>query len=425
MGKTDLRDIKRMPFPDKAFAFLFAVSPILLNYRGPFINAGVTLLVILVPYELLKILNKGTIPYYSLKLLAPMALFWAFKIVDHGTSVIEIGQVLIYVFLFLSFATWCIDPRLLIRYAVVVSCVASVCIIIQSFCYYVFNFHLQMVPTSLFLSSAEKWIKLAQTGRYSITGKRISFYRPSAFFLEPSHMFIYLLAPLYYELLSPEFGKREKRCAILISVGMILSTSGIGILATAAAWMLFLAKHGRKDDRFSFGKLLSPRNAALLLFAVGTLLVLYTQVDFFHKSIARIFSSSSDYSNAVSGRVSSGFSIIRQFSLRQLLLGVSDHYSEVEAHMTGFNATMYKFGIIGTALSYVFYIRCVFQLKNQFFWIALLLIGTSFFNPHTHGTIYMLFFVVFLMEGYRQKREIRHKAVKPETDIPLIAPSQN
>jgi hypothetical protein len=98
----------------------------------------------------------------------------------------------------------------------------------------------------------------------------------------------------------------------------------------------------------------------------------------------------------------------------QLLIGISDHYSEVEFHMTGFNATMYKFGIVGTLLSYAFYIGCLRHLKGKYFWLAVLLIGLSFFTPHTHGTFYMLFFIVFLIDGYHEKWKNAAPQVQPE-----------
>ena len=387
---------------DEFFSFLFAVSPILIHYKGPFINAGITVLILLFPYEIYKILKRPFMKGRDFMLIVPLLLYWGFKILDHGTSVTEMGQVMIYAVLVLVYAAGMIDPKHLVKMAVLVACFASVCIIVQYICYYLLHFHLQLVPTRLLLSSAGQWVKLAQTGRISITGKAIAFYRPSAFFLEPSHMFIYLCAPLYHQLLAPVFGKEEKRRAVLLTVGMLFSTSGMGILAAAGGWLLFFGKRrGDRAVRLSLSNFLQP--GTLLLF--GSLLVLglalFFNVGFFQKSILRIFSSGSDYKNAVSGRVSEGMAFIGQLRGKELLIGLSDHYSEVEFHMTAFNATMYKYGIIGTVLSYVFYVRSALYEKDAYRWIAVLLIIASFFNPHTHGTIYMLFFVVFLLDGYK------------------------
>lgn len=118
----------------------------------------------------------------------------------------------------------------------------------------------------------------------------------------------------------------------------------------------------------------------------------------------RIISSDSNYVNAISGRVAEGTSFIMGMSGLDFLIGLDDHYAGLSFHMTGFNATMYKFGIIGTVLSYLFYLKCIKDLKNQFYWLAVTIVGLSFFNPHTHGTFYMLYFIVFFLEGYHEKR---------------------
>ena len=390
---------------DVIFAFLFALLPILSHYKGPVVNAAVTVVSIILPYALFKIIRLRFLSIKTFKLLMPLALFWFFKIVDHGTSLIEVSQVFVYIVFFIVFATGCIRPKLLINAAIGISCAASICVVIQYICYYLFGFHLQLAPTGSLLENSLQWKLFAQTGIISITGRYIGFYRPSAFFLEPSHMFIYLCAPLFYELLSPEFGETEKRISILLSVGMLLSTSGMGIVATVIVWSLFLVKRRALGGRLSLRGVFRLRNIMLLLGLFVFLYFLYLNLDFFSRSVDRIFFDGSDYKNAVSGRVEDGTEFILQMRGLDLLIGIADHYSGLDFHMTGFNATMYKYGIIGTVLSYVFYVRCVRDLKNRYFWLAIVLIGASFFMPHTHGTFYMPFLVVFLLEGYRELEE--------------------
>lgn len=388
---------------DYMFVFLFALLPILMNYRGLIINASVTVVVVIVPYAVYKILTKRYISVNSFRVLLPLALFWLFKIIDHGTNVIEVSQVFVYIVLLIVFAAGCIKPGLLINVAIKIACLACICIFFQYICYYILGFHLRLAPINYLLDGAQQWSLLAQTGRISVTGREIAFYRPSAFFLEPSHMFMYLFAPLYYELLTPDFGKEEKRIAILLSAGMILSTSGMGIMATAIGWGIFILKSWLKSGRISLNKVFSIHNLVLLSVLLLLLVLSYYNVDFFQRSVNRIFFSGSDYRNAVSSRLEGGTSFILQMQGIEFLIGIADHYAGLDFHMTGFNATMYKYGITGTLLSYFFYFKCVKDLKKQYFWLALVLIGTSFFMPHTHGTFYMLFFVVFFLEGYRER----------------------
>ena len=390
---------------DSVFAFLFALLPILANYKGPVMSAAISVTVFILPYALFKIIRLRFLPVKTLKLLLPLALFWFFKIVDHGTNPVEVSQVVAYIVFFIVFAAGCIKPKLVINAAIGISCLASICIGIQYICYYFLGFHLQLVPTSYLLPGSQQWVLLAQTGLIGITGGPLHFYRPSSFFLEPSHMFIYLCAPLFYELLSPVFGETEKRISVILSVGMLLSTSGMGIVATVIAWSLFLVKRGSFGDRFSLRSFLRPRNIMFLAGLLVFLCFLYFNLEFFSKSVDRIFFSGSDYRNAVSGRVEEGTEFILNMSGLDLLIGLADHYSGLDFHMTAFNATMYKFGIIGTILSYLFYLRCARELKNRFFWLTIVLIGVSFFMPHTHGTFYMPFFITVLLEGYSELEE--------------------
>ncbi len=400
--------VSREIWSDKLVAFLFAISPILNNYQGPVVSAGITVLILMFPYEVIKLLRAELIPSKAVGLVLPLYLFWMFKVVDHGTTVTELGQVMVYMVLVLVFATGCIDPKLLLRYATMVACFASMCIIVQYFTYYILKFHLTLVPTNLLLEGSSQWIQLAKTGRISVTGRTMAFYRPSSFFLEPSHMFVYLSAPLYCAVLSGNF-KKDKFKALLLTVGTVLSTSGMGLMATAIVWGLFFVKNGVNSRKFSFKNLIRRETVIILLLGIGAVVVCFFEVEFFRRSLLRIFSSGDDYSNAIEGRLGSASILLSQFSFKELLVGISDHYSEVDFHMTAFNATMYKYGIIGTALSYVFYLRCLIDLKDQYFWLAVLLIGVSFFNPHTHGTVYMLYFVTILLNGYKEQHDCSGK----------------
>lgn len=400
-------DTAHISVAERICIFLLAICPILQHYKGVFESAGVTVFILVFPYIALKLMQKRIILLKSFQILLPLYMFLLFKVIDHGTSVSEIGHVGTYIVYATAFCCGCLHPKQLIRTATWIACFACICIVLQYFCYYLLGFHLQLVPTSLLLNSAEQWVAAAQTGLISITGKKMAFYRPSAFFLEPSHMFVYLCAPMFFAVLSQDSKKSERIKAILLSAGMILSTSGMGILSTVAVWLLYLAKNGGANNRFSMKKLLRPRNVVIFMAFAVILGVLYFNTDFFYRSVNRIFSSGSDYTNAVSGRVSAGTEFISQLRGSQLIFGISDHYSDVEFHLTGFTGTMYKFGILGTVLSYLFYAKCLKDLDGRFFWLDLLLIVASFFTPHTHGTFYMLFFVIFLLQGYQEKEELK------------------
>lgn len=98
--------------------------------------------------------------------------------------------------------------------------VASILIIVQYVCHYIFGFHLKLVPVSLLLPESSQWIAGAETGQVGINGIRSELYRPSAFFLEPSHMFLYVFPILFVFLLSPNIDNWRRKIAILLTVGL-------------------------------------------------------------------------------------------------------------------------------------------------------------------------------------------------------------
>ena len=105
-------------------------------------------------------------------------------------------------------------------------------------------------------------------------------------------------------------------------------------------------------------------------------------------------------STAISGRTQQAISLIlNKMKGLQYVVGVSDSVEDITFNLPGFFATMYKYGLIGTVLSYVFYVCCAVFTKGAYRWMAIIILGISFFTAHTHGTFYMIYYVLMLMDG--------------------------
>ena len=387
---------------DKIAITLLSFCPIIQHYKGFFLNSAVSVLLVLLPYTVMKIAKKRYLHGRDISIVVPLILFYLYQVVDHGTSITELGQAVVFTVFIIAIISDCYSSSYFIKVVTTISVAASICIIFQYILYYLFHFHLQMVPTSLLLPRSQQWVLLAQTGRYSITGKMIMFYRPSAFFLEPSHMFIYLFTPTTIKLFSFKTVK-EKRTAILMLVGMILTTSGMGILCAAMLYFIYLGK-SNGDRKFSIRKIFLPRTILKVMIAVGVLIIAYINIPFLQNSVDRIFRSGMGYTNAISGRIDSGWKLIRTMRGVQIPFGVQDGMSGVTASMSGLNETMFQYGIFGVILSYIFYFRGLAYLKNEFFWVSLIIIIVSLFSQHTHSTMFMIYAVFIFSEGYKQRR---------------------
>lgn len=448
---------------DMLVSFLLVTAPLLQHYKGFVVNAGILMLILCLPYVGLKLLFRfRSLSWKNVLIVLPLVLFQLFRVIDHGTSFMEIAHAGVLIGYFAVIALGGINLNYVSRCAYLVAMCGGICIIAQAICYYAFGFHLQLVITELLLEESSAWIRLAQTGIIGVNGRPSAFYRPSAFFLEPSHMFLYFIPNLFLLLLTPEMNPVKRISAVILSVGLILSTSGMGIALVVGVWLLQLGFSDGKENLLRFVHLFRKKNILRCIAFVLVFLVIAAALPFLRYSILRIFvggqavnamiaaeeaknaaklaesmldkeesektpeeileaekiaaekqeaaeeaeklAAENAGSTAVSGRIERAISLIRyELSGSQYLVGVSDSVDEIDFNLPGFFSTMYKYGAIGTILSYIFYVSCAALSKHAYRWMAIIILAVSFLTAHTHGTFYMLFYVLMLMDGIMPK----------------------
>ena len=390
---------------DKVCAFLFVLSPILQHYVGIYRNAGFTVLVLILPYLSLKLCAKFMstgLSFQRFSLIFPLLLFQIYRLFDHG---INLNKLLYAVFMFLVLmiiACGCINVREFFRYATVICVCATFLLIVQYLFFYLLRIHITMVPTFLFLPESSQWLLLAKTGLYGITGtlNTNNLYRPSAFFLEPSHLFVFSFPVLCLLLLSPEMDSWRKKVAYLVTLGIILSTSGMGLFVAIGLWSLYWMFYRNGHESKVVAKLrnfFSFKSILILFCALLVLVFLYFQVGAFTNMVNRVFGIDNSVRwNAIDGRTRLAQKLILGLRDDDLLFGFTEDKSDIEFNLPGFFSTVYKYGIAGVCLSYLFNIRSYFKLKGASFWVNCLVVLLSFFTAHTHGVFYMLYFLVLL-----------------------------
>lgn len=463
---------------DKLVSTLLVISPLLQHYKGILFNAGICALILCLPYVCLKLLFRlRSLQWKNVLVVLPLVLFQVFRVFAHGTSFMEVAHGAVLCGYFLAIALGGINLKYISNASYLVAMAAGIGIIIQSICYYFFGSHLQLVATELLLEESHAWVKLAQTGIIGVTGAVSAFYRPSAFFLEPSHMLLYFIPNLFLLMLSLEMNWIKRISAVILSVGLILSTSGMGIALVAGIWLLQLGFSKDKSNILRIKHLFNIQNVLRCVAFVVVFAVIAISVPFMRYSIMRIFignravnaiiaaeeaqkaaelaqmgvtlrdpdaeleenndgaqnteekseaakeaeklaaekaeaakeaaklAEENAGSTAVSGRIERALSLIRyKMSGLQYLVGVSDSVDGVNFNLPGFFATVYKYGLIGTLLSYAFYVYCAVDGKGAYRWMAIIILGVSFFSAHTHGTFYMLFYVLMLADGVTSHR---------------------
>lgn len=394
-------------FFDKVCALLLALSPILQHYRGIYDNAGISVLIVVVPYLMIRLIpniygKKADIHCFFA--ILPLFLFQIYKMIDHTISISKVAYALVICVLFFEIACGCVNIKYFIKCTTVISTSASICLVVQYFCYYLLGFHLQLVPTQLLLPESNAWILGAQTGLYGVNGRLNGFYRPSAFFLEPSHLFLYTFPVLCLLLLAPHINRRRKRLAIIVTLAMVLSTSGMASAVAVGIWGIYFALYRSNAGDENIAKLrnlFSAKNIFFVFLMMVVLVVAYYRLEVVRNIIDRIFSSgASGGSTAIEGRTRLANLLIQGMSRDQWIFGVTENVSEIDFNLSGFYATLYKYGFIGIFLSYLFYALGIFCLKGAGFWMSGIILVISFFTAHTHGTFYMMYFVIVLMNEY-------------------------
>lgn len=394
---------KRKTIPDMIVAILLAMCPLLQHYRGFVYNAALTVMVLLIPYLLLRAVPKlKELSASNLSVVLLMVIYMVYRVIDHGTSITELGQSGVLIIYFITMALGCIDVKSFCRTGVIISVLAAVVLTVQYVCFYIFRLHFQIVPTALLLPSANQWILGAQTGLAGITEKINDLYRPSAFFLEPSHVYIYMFPHLFILL----FGSKEKwakYAAIALTWGLVLCTSGMGIAAAAGAWVLYFALYNEKTGTFSLKSIIRKRNLIAIVVLLVLLVAAVMYIPTVQRTVSRIFKTGTGVT-AISGRVSKALKGMESLTPLQWIIGVEDTTHGISYNMPGLIAAIYRHGLIGMVLSVSIYVQSIYKLKLPFALTGVVILVTSLFSAHTHSTIGMLYYSLILMWGFQEFR---------------------
>lgn len=387
---------------DKLCAILLCLSPILQHYIGFYKNAGFTVLLLVSPILLLRLIEKlqqGKLNLYCTLSIMPLLLYQLYSVFKEDFSVSNFLYRLFMMFIFFTIAAGGVNIKYVIKYAVAICKIASIVIISQSVFYLLFKYHIRVIPVNLLLEGSEMW---SDRVFYGVSDGEM--YRPSGIFLEPSHFFLYTVPVMSILLLSPKVDKGRFRVVLLLSIASICSTSGMGILVTFALWAVYyLLYKNRRTEKFSLTQLFSMKTILLLAMILGCAVVAYIYVPLVNSAINRILLDESGRSIAIDGRIQQANLLLSKMSWKELIFGASFVSGSIEYNLSGFHSTMYRFGIIGVVLTYYFYGKGLLKLKGGYFYLSFIILIVSFFSAHTHGTFYMLYFVLFLMNGYYTK----------------------
>ena len=394
---------------DSIILFFVALAPILQHYRGIVVNPSLGITYLFAIIALFRLFSHKICINIGFLFLFIYSLYASFI---HGINFTYLMREMSQVAVFLAVINGLFDIKKLLKYCRYIAVTATALIILQYFCFYILGFHLQLVAIPLLNPSNEQWFGLIRTGMIGVTGKRLAFYRPSAFFLEPSHFAIFCIPVITTTLFSRTGDeKRERMIALFISLGVLLSTSGMGIGALVFCWGTYLGFfYGQKGKArtIHLRNLLNTRSIFLIVAMLILLIVLYLGVPFVRQSVQRIFFAGGNSSlTAIEGRTITGRRSLTMLQGMRNLIGFGDIYDISNWNMAAFFFVTFRFGWIGTVLFYSFYVYSAFKIRREAQMMTIIFLMLSFFTVHMFGAYYKMYYTMIILNGYVQLRQER------------------
>lgn len=383
---------------DRLFAFLFAIIVIVQPLRS-FLPVTLSMAIIIasIPYMFFCLSRR----WLNFKNVVVVAMYAIFRIVNHGTSIEEFITMLFLILIVIFLGNNWFDFKDFFKWTVRISCIAAVCVILQNLMYMTVNIHIPFLNVGMLRDGISGYEKLMSTGMSS------GAYRPSAFFLEPS-AFTQYAYPIMVYLLFKSGSKRSIKRAVLISIGIVASTSGMGIMLTLGLWGLFLFYNS-----FGAGKI-KKKWVCLLVTVVLGMIIVYILSPQLQYSVQRIFTRMGGHTSAIQGRLGGGQYYISLLEKSEMLLGTGDSGAELTIYMSGIYHLIYTDGIICLVLFMLMFAVQAIRRKGFDRIMPCILIVMTVFSDTTliQNMVYAMIYVyavVDYVEIKPFKRKVRIK----------------
>lgn len=373
----------------KIYAFIIAILPCVMMYKVPIIEKGASTVIVLA-CAILLLSTFNQIDKHNAILLLPCIIFILFVVYRSAGEWIEIVlQISVFIHLY-AICSNVMNISAFKKYVMNISMIASACVIFQYLSYILMNYHIPMIAFDFCLDDLAYY-------RYKPLGG--AMYRPSAFFLEPSHMAQYLMLGLALCLLDKQKNYKQ---AIIITIGMLATTSGMGIVMLICIWGWFYCSQVFQNQNFKLKNILLGAIAALTVVSIAT------SIPAIQRILARIFGSfggeSSDY-NAIHGRLFWWNTYISGLNGKDLLIGKGTA-ALPDDYLTGFMEILYAYGIIGVFLYYNMLLYLLHKSNNAFSSCTILLVGGLMFFANLTGFIHCIIDIGIVLAVIKENKAL-------------------
>lgn len=271
-----------------------------------------------------------------------------------------------------------ININICIRTFEIIIYILTAAIVLQYFIYYAFGttYNIIQLPG---LNYTEEYVSLNTSNNF----------RPSGFFLEPSHLTQFVLPIIVFEL----FGKYKSiRKAFIFSACCLLSTSSTAVILLLVIWILY----------FLIQSSCSPKE---FIKSVILLLIISIIIYFAYKNISQITYAvdrlMDTESNVYSGRLGAGEKLVQSVSGIQRFIGYGYGNVDNSIYMNSINYMYYCGGYFLIALWGLFALD-IGIYGNRITKIMLLCLVILCFACRIFISMYLMYYLIFAICGDRE-----------------------
>ncbi|HEL1642235.1 hypothetical protein [Streptococcus suis] len=267
----------------------------------------------------------------------------------NGSMYVRAFKNILYIFiLILSTSRGIINKDYFVQIYLKITKICTYYIFIQAALYYTIRFNLPGYINIMLVAEG-------YGERLDVTS--FSLFRPTSLFYEPAHFFEYVvIGVIIYLFRYKETPKNDIFNAIFLALGIVLSTSGMGILTIAGIFGFWLLQ------QLSRTKFIRVRKEIFFLTVIGLIAVaFFLQSGFGQSVLSRLFDTGTNYS-ALDGRTEI-YERIFSFDTGRVLLGSG--YGNVLEHYfyPSWAFSLWCLGIMGSSVIVILYLLAYFQSR--------------------------------------------------------------
>ena len=401
---------KTIAVSSKIATWLIVLMPILTMYRSivPQVEMGTFLCVLCTPYFLYvsqrvpkakidgKVRSTGTVFFLYSCVTTFLAFFIGKGIIgnllDGSEKALMLFRLLrlMYVYIFCLYLIFPLVNREYLFSAMrTVTFLAVIYIILQTLVFYLFG---RVLPPFINILTKENYSRILSAEYH----KSLGLFRPMSFFYEPAHFSEYAIIYLCFAL----FGKRKKPDtfgALFVTAGILLSTSGVGIMAAVFVWgCCFFCRVFRAENT----RLKQQYLCLLCLFVVCIPVVL--SIEIFRNAFLRLLSPETGGAGAATIRIFPGYVLFQNMSMFNKLFGIGFGNTFNGPFLNGFVYLLIGGGIVGVILFVRFFVA-MYRYATGAGRVLAASIIIMIFMADIVNWIFGIYMVMVLASGFRQK----------------------